>query len=141
MICYRFGIKIEYNITDKTYNQRNIMNLYGIKSCPSCKKAFAFFKQHGIEYTFVDLNKEPVNEAKIRYWLQFVDGKVLFNTRSKGYRDMGLKNENLSLVKNLKHLWEDNSFIKRPVIEHGLNGEEKLYVGFDEKEYQATFLG
>lgn len=113
------------------------MRFYGIKTCASVKKAKSFFDNKNIEYEFIDIDKVKVPKVKIEYWLRFVEPETLFNTRSKAYRDLKLKGTDLN--KKIKHLWENNSLIKRPVIEHGLNGEEKLHVGFNEDDYQKIF--
>ena len=114
------------------------MNLYGIKTCPSVKKAMAFLNENGIEYKFNDINNNQISKEKIEYWLGFTDAKSLFNPRSKAYRDLKLKGSNLN--DKVHHLWENNALIKRPVIEHGLNGEHKLHVGFNEDDYKQVFL-
>ena len=113
------------------------MRLYGIKSCASVKKAKDFFENNSVEYEFIDISRVKVPRGKIEYWLNFVEPKALFNTRGKAYRELNLKGSDLN--KKINHLWEDNLLIKRPVIEHGLNGEEKLHVGFNEEEYKNIF--
>ncbi len=113
------------------------MKFYGIKTCASVKKAKDFLDNNGIEYEFIDISRVKVPKEKIEYWLGFVEPKALFNTRSKAYRELNLKGEDLN--KKVHHLWEENSLIKRPVIEHGLNGEQKLHVGFDEDDYKNIF--
>jgi len=116
------------------------MKLYGIKTCSSVKKAKEFFDKNAINYQFIDINKEPVTQEKIEYWLQFTEAKNLFNPRSKAYRDLNLKGTNLNTKTKTKLLWENNSLLKRPICEHGLNGEEKLYIGYDLNQYNETFL-
>lgn len=114
------------------------MRLYGIKTCPSVKKARNFFDNSNINYEFIDINKERVSQEKIEYWLNFTEAKNLFNSRSKVYRDLNLKGTNLNTKTEL--LWENNSLLKRPILEHGLNGEEKLYVGYNLDDYTEIFL-
>jgi Spx/MgsR family transcriptional regulator len=116
------------------------MRLYGIKTCPSVKKAKEFFDSNGIDYEFIDINKDNVSQDKIEYWLNFTEAKNLFNPRSKAYRDLNLKGANLNTKTKTKLLWEDNSLLKRPILEHGLNGEQKLHVGYDVEQYNETFL-
>lgn len=116
------------------------MKVYGIKTCPSVKKAKEFFDSNNINYDFIDIDKNPISQEKIEYWLQFTEAKELFNPRSKAYRDLNLKGTNLNTKTKTKLLWENNSLIKRPICEHGLNGEEKLYVGYDINDYNNVFL-
>jgi len=116
------------------------MKLYGIKTCPSVKKAKEFFDNNNINYEFIDINKDGVSKDKIEYWLNFTEAKNLFNSRSKAYRDLNLKGTNLNTKTKTKLLWENNSLLKRPILEHGLNGEQKLYVGYNLADYKEIFL-
>jgi len=114
------------------------MKLYGIKTCPSVKKAKDFFDKSNINYEFIDINKNGVSQDKIEYWLNFIEAKKLFNSRSKAYRELNLKGTNLNTKTKL--LWENNALLKRPILEHGLNGEEKLYVGYSLIYYNEIIL-
>lgn len=116
------------------------MKLYGIKTCPSVKKAKEFFDKNAINYTFIDINKDNIPQEKIEYWLNFTEAKNLFNPRSKTYRDLNLKGTNLNTKTKTKLLWENNSLLKRPILEHGLNGEEKFYIGYNINDYNEVFL-
>ena len=116
------------------------MRVYGIKNCASVKKALTFFDDNNICYELIDISKNPISKEHIEYWLTFGDAKEFFNPRSKAFKDKDLKGKNLNTKTRVKLLWEENSIIKRPVIEHGLNGEEKLYIGFNEEDYSNTFL-
>jgi len=116
------------------------MKLYGIKTCPSVKKAKEFFYNNDINYEYIDIDKEKITQDKVEYWLHFTEAKNLFNPRSKAYRDLNLKGTNLNTKTKTKLLWENNSLLKRPLIEHGLNGEEKFHVGYDLNDYNEVFL-
>lgn len=117
------------------------MKMYGIKSCGSVKKAKAFFDKNNISYEFVDLSKDPVDKEKIEKWQNFTSAISMLNPRSKSYKDLDLKNNKPTEKKALSIIVKDNGILKRPIIEHGLNGEEKFTIGFDEEEYTSTFLG
>ncbi|QKF83244.1 arsenate reductase family protein [Halarcobacter ebronensis] len=116
------------------------MRVYGIKSCPSVKKAKAFFDENNICYEFIDLTKEPVDLPKIENWQRFIPATQMLNPRSKTYKDLGLKDKKTTEKKAVSIISKDNGILKRPIIEHGLNGEEKFTIGFDEEEYKTTFL-
>jgi arsenate reductase (glutaredoxin) len=115
------------------------MKVYGIKTCASSKKALEFFNNNNIEYEFIKIDNN-IPKEHVEYWLNFVSPETLFNTRSKSYKDLELKGKDLSKKTQVKKLWEENGVLKRPIIEHGLNGEEKLCVGFDEEDYKELFL-
>ena len=107
--------------------------IYGIKTCGSVRKALKFFKEHNIEYDFVDFKKEQVDEAKIREWLKKTTIEKLFNNRGTKYRTLKLKDLNLDEEGKIEWLAKENMLIKRPVIEYS----DKLIVGFDEEIYQT----
>ncbi len=117
------------------------MKVYGINSCGSVKKAKAFFDTHNIEYEFVDISKNPIDEEKLNYWQNFAEAKDMLNSRSKPYKDKKVKDMKLTPKKAAKLILDDSGIVKRPVIEHGLNGEQKFYIGFNEEDYIKTFLG
>ncbi|NOZ91021.1 MAG: Spx/MgsR family RNA polymerase-binding regulatory protein [Epsilonproteobacteria bacterium] len=112
------------------------MTVYGIKTCGSVRKALKFFKEHNIEYDFVDFKKEQVDEAKIREWLKKTTIEKLFNNRGTKYRTLKLKDLNLDEEGKIEWLAKENMLIKRPVIEYN----DKLIVGFDEELYRDVFL-
>ena len=116
------------------------MKMYGIKTCASVKKAKAFFDKNNISYEFIDLNKTPVGKEKIEQWQGFTPAVSMLNPRSKVYRDLDLKNKKPTEKKAFSIIEKDNGILKRPVLEHGLDGEEKFTIGFNEEEYKSTFL-
>ena len=116
------------------------MKMYGIKTCASVKKAKAFFDKNEIAYDFIDLAKSPVAEETIEKWQAFTPASSMLNPRSKAYRDLGLKDKKTNDKKAISIISKDNGILKRPIIEHGLNGEEKFTIGFNEEEYKNTFL-
>ena len=113
------------------------MTLYGIKTCSTVGKARKFMKIHEIAFDFVDYKVTPVDEEKIRYWLEHVEMAQLFNTKGKKYRDLGLKALNLDDEGKIAWMAKENYLLKRPVIEYG---EGKVLVGYDEARYQELFL-
>lgn len=116
------------------------MKVYGIKSCASVKKAKKFFDDNNISYEFIDLNKTPIDKEKIESWQKFIPVTSMLNPRSKSYRDLDLKNNKPSEKKAITIIAKDNGVLKRPIIEHGLNGEEKFTIGFNEENYNSEFL-
>lgn len=114
------------------------MKVYGTKTNAGFKKAKEFFDKNGIEYDFINLKDNAIDAQKVAFWLSFTDIKTLFNTHSTAYK--ALSDKNISDEQKIELMIEDSGAIKSPVIEHGLNGECKLTFGFDEDEYNSTFL-
>lgn len=111
------------------------MKIYGIKTCGSVKKALKFMNDNSIGYEFIDFKKEPVDEAKIKEWLQHVSLDILLNTKGTKYKTLKLKELNLSDAQKIEWMAKENLIIKRPVIEY----KNSVIVGFDEARYKELF--
>lgn len=113
-----------------------MIQVYGIKNCDSVKKALSFFKKHGLEYELFDFKTQPLPCEKIDAWLNQVNVKELFNSRSTTYRNLKLKELNLDDEGQKEWLCKETLLIKRPVVEI----DDKIIVGFNEENYQRSFL-
>ena len=112
-----------------------MIKVYGIKNCDSVKKALKFFKEHNLDVEFIDFKQEALPCEKITQWLTKVDIATLFNARSTTYRNLKLKELNLSDEQKAEWLCKENLLIKRPVIEFG----DELIVGYNEEQYLTKF--
>ena len=113
-----------------------MIKVYGIKNCDSVKKALSFFKKHNLEYSLFDFKENALPCENISTWLTQTDIKTLFNARSTTYRNLKLKEKNLTEQEQLEWLCKENLLIKRPVIEY----KDKVIVGFNEQNFQGIFL-
>jgi Spx/MgsR family transcriptional regulator len=113
-----------------------MITIYGIKNCGSVKKAFDFFKEHGLNYTFVDFKVSPIDQNKILQWSKQSDISLLLNTKGTTYRTLNLKALTLTDDDKIEWMAKDNRLIKRPVIEYNTN----LIVGFNLSHYEGIFL-
>lgn len=57
--------------------------LYCTPWCPSCSRARAFLKQHRIEYTEVDINKDREAAARVRGWADGNETTPTFDIRGQ----------------------------------------------------------
>lgn len=115
---------------------KTLINIYGIKNCDSVKKAIKFFKNNSLEFTFIDFNDNAPDLKKIENWLQKTSIDNLFNARSTTYRNLKLKDQNLTNDEKATWLTKENRLIKRPVIEYN----NQLIIGYNEKVYIENFL-
>jgi Spx/MgsR family transcriptional regulator len=109
--------------------------IYGIKNCDSVKKAFKFFNDKSISYTFVDFKTTHIGIDKINEWLIQIDMSVLFNTKGTTYRVLGLKGLDLDDHHKTKWMSKENLLIKRPVIQYNSD----IIVGFNLSKYEGIF--
>lgn len=111
-----------------------MLEIYGIKNCNTVKKALDWLAANNKAYTFHDYKKEPATLAKLQAWEKLVSWESLVNKKGTTWRKLTAA-EQAAVVDaasaNLV-LLENNSMIKRPIIETA-NG---LILGFDESEYE-----
>lgn len=105
------------------------LNVYGIKSCDSCRKARHWLADHGIAHDWTDLRQQVPALATLVRWLDMQGPERLVNRRSKTWRALDEQHRPALDSPGLpKLLLEYPTLIKRPVFERA--GEVR--VGFDE---------
>ena len=71
-----------------------MINIYGIKTCSTVRKAIKFCKDNNLEHTFVDFRATPLENDKVKYFASKVDINLLFNNRGTKYKDLVPQVEN-----------------------------------------------
>ena len=113
-----------------------MINIYGIKTCSTVRKAIKFCKDNELEYNFIDFRAEPLECSRVKYFATKVDINLLFNNRGTKYRDLKLKDINLDEDGKLELLCKENMLLKRPVVEY----DDKVLISFNEEIYQQELL-
>lgn len=113
-----------------------MIQVYGIPNCNTVKKALDWLKQNKLSYTFHDYKKEGVKKEKLQEWAACFGWENILN--KKGTTWAALSEEEKLKIKSekkaIKYLLENNSAIRRPVIEV----EGKYLIRFDEEEYEKV---
>ena len=117
-----------------------MINIYGIKTCSTVRKAIKFCKDNNLEHTFIDFREAPLENDKVKYFASKVDINLLFNNRGTKYKDLALKDLNLDEDGKLEWLCKENMLLKRPVVEYQKDNEDKILVSFKEEVYQSELL-
>ena len=111
------------------------LEMYGIASCDTVKKARKWLDANGIEYTFHDYKKEGVDAGKLASWSDAVGWEVLLNKRGTTFRKLSDADKvDIDRRKATALLLQHPSMIKRPVVEH----ENGVLVGFNEEAWAAA---
>jgi len=116
-----------------------MLHVYGIKNCNTVKKALNWLEAHQLDYTFHDFKKEPATLDRLRHWEQNIGWEKLLNKQGTTWRKL-TADQQASVTDALSAttvLVENNSMIKRPVIE---SDSGTILVGFDEQLYASTLL-
>ena len=108
-----------------------MISIYGIKTCNSVRKAIKFCKDHDLEFIFIDFRVTPLDCNKIDYFISKSDINILFNNRGTKYRDLKLKDLNLTDTQKATWLCKENMLLKRPILEYNGN----IIVSFNKEDY------
>lgn len=108
------------------------MELYGIKTCDSCRKALKALEGAGWEVRFHDVRAAPLARDTLEEFLAAL-GDALVNTRSTTWRGLS---EAERATDPLALLAAHPTLMKRPVIRAG---DGTLYLGWG-KPVQAALV-
>lgn len=112
-----------------------MIELYGIPSCDTVKKARAWLDGRGIDYLFYDYKKVGADAAKLAAWSDAVGWEALLNRRGTTFRALAEADKaDIDRAKALRLMQASPSLIKRPVAEHGGG----LLVGFDRVQWEQA---
>lgn len=105
--------------------------------CSTCQKALKFLESNGLELEKRHIVEEVPTANELLEWMEKgqIEFKKFFNTSGMVYREMGLKERVPQMTKEeaAKLLSTNGMLIKRPILVL----EDKVIVGFREKEYAA----
>lgn len=113
------------------------ITLYGIPNCDTTKKAMVWFKKNKIDFLFHDYKLHGISKEKLAAWCNKLGWEIICNKRSTTWRELPEAEQEKAVNQSaaIKLMIENNSIIKRPVIEF----DDKLIVGFNEEEYKKAF--
>lgn len=96
------------------------MIFYGLKTCDTCRKAQKELRVAGHDFSVVDVRADGVSAEKLTGWAEQVDWKLLLNTRSTTWRNLGdVDKADMDVTKAIALMVAHPTLIKRPVIENG----------------------
>jgi arsenate reductase len=103
------------------------LELYGIPTCNTCKKAQQWLDQQGIAYTFINTKTHPPDRPTIAAWVAALGAKPLRNTSGQSYRALGADKQTWDDAAWIAAFSADAMLIKRPVW---VRGGTAIAVGF-----------
>lgn len=108
--------------------------------CSTCQKAKKWLTEHNITFTDRHIVENNPTEEELGGWISSsgMDVKKFFNTSGMKYRELGLKDklDTMTREEKIALLAQDGMLVKRPVVVT----DEKILVGFKEKEWEETLL-
>ncbi len=107
---------------------------YHLATCTTCQ---AIIKETGVDkagFTMQDIKTEKITLAQLEEMKKMAGSyEALFSRRALKYKEMGLKDKQLTEKDYRNFILEEYTFLKRPVAI--LN--DKIFVGNDKKTVQA----
>ncbi len=110
-----------------------MIQVYGIKNCNKIRDTLKWLKEQDVEHIFYDLKKEPLSREELEEFVHRIGLDVLINRKGMKWRQLGLKDRNLSDDELFEQLLTHQTMIKRPV----LIKDEAILVGYDEEAFEA----
>lgn len=106
------------------------IQVYGIPNCGTCKKAFKWLEDNGVEYEFVNTKEHPPKREIIQNWVASLGSKPMRNTSGQSYRALGDFKKTWTDAQWVEAFAKDAMLLKRPLlVKDGL----LVLVGFQEE--------
>ncbi len=107
------------------------LQVYGIPNCGTCKKAFKWLEDNGVEYEFINTKEHPPTREMIHTWIEALGAKPMRNTSGQSYRVLGDEKQAWTDEQWLEAFAKDAMLLKRPLF---VKDGTAVMVGFRDKE-------
>ena len=77
------------------------IQVYGIPTCGTCKKALQWLDAQKVSYEFINTKEQPPSQAQIADWVKSLGYSSMRNTSGQSYRALG----------EIKNTWDDAQWI------------------------------
>lgn len=112
------------------------VTIYGIRTCDTMRKAFAWLDGHGVAYRFHDYRAEGIAREAIERWCAEAGWQTLLNRASTTFRSLPeAAKADLDEAKAVELMLAGPTMIKRPVLDTG----RAIEVGFRPARYAGLF--
>lgn len=89
--------------------------VYFLQTCDTCRRILKEVNLDG--FVKQEIKANPVTVAQLEEMRKLTDSyESLFNKRAKLYREMDLKNQNLTEADYKQYILDEYTFLKRPVF-------------------------
>lgn len=108
-----------------------VIQVYGIPTCGTCKKALTWLDNHKVEYEFINTKEHPPTKKAIQSWVQVLGTKPMRNTSGQSYRSLGNEKDDWLDEQWVDAFAQDAMLLKRPLF---VKEGAAVLVGFRDKE-------
>ena len=92
------------------------LQVYGIPNCGTCKKAFQWLQDNGVDYEFINTKEAPPSRTMIQSWVDALGSKPMRNTSGHAYRAIGDEKKDWGDEQWVEAFAEDAMLLKRPLF-------------------------
>ncbi len=108
--------------------------IYYLKTCSTCQRILKALPQLDT-FELQDIKTEPMTVKQVEEMAKMAGSyEALFSKRATLYKEMGLKDENLTEADFKRYILEHYTFLSRPVI----IADGKIFVGNSPKTVDAA---
>lgn len=100
-------------------------------SCTTCRNAKAKLAELGVEVEIRDYFKRPLEAGELERLLP-LDPAPMLGTKSPKYKELCLKDRQLTKAEAIALMVQDNNLLKRPILVH----PRGVIIGFDSVAYE-----
>ena len=106
--------------------------IYFLKTCDTCTRILKSINLDG--FTLQEIKTEPITVAQLEE-MHVLSGsyEALFSRRAKKYKQMDLKNQELSEKDIRQLILDEYTFLKRPVV----IVDQEIFIGNSKKNVEA----
>ena len=102
--------------------------VYFLQTCDTCRRILKEVNLDGFEKQ--EIKTQPINVAQLEEMRAMTDSyESLFNKRAKLYKEMDLKNQNVTEADYRQYILDEYTFLKRPVF----IVEDQIFIGNSKK--------
>ena len=106
------------------------MQIYGLKTCDTCRKARKWVEAEGIEHQWFDIRADGVPLAIMQQAMKSLGHKQLLNRRSTSWRKLGDADKaNIDNDKAVELIMANPALMKRPLFV----SDKGFVAGFDKQ--------
>ena len=112
-----------------------VMEFFGYKKCSTCRKAYKYLTDRGLDLEFHDFVVHPPDVSTLQVWAERAGNvATLLNRQGTRFRELGLRDKEFTDDEWLHLLSQDGKLIKRPIF----IADHKVVVGFDPAAYDQV---
>ncbi|WP_435254019.1 arsenate reductase family protein [Tenacibaculum sp. A30] len=106
--------------------------VYFLQTCDTCRRILKEVNLDGFEKQ--EIKTQPITVAQLEEMRAMTDSyESLFNKRAKLYKEMDLKNQNVTEADYRQYILDEYTFLKRPVF----IVENQIFIGNSKKVIES----